>query len=118
MKLAILSRHKQCYSTQRLLEAAETRGHEATVLDTIQFSIELAQGSPELYHNSRLLDEFDAVIPRIGASITHFGTAVVRQFEQMDVFCANSSHGIANSCLLYTSPSPRDQRGSRMPSSA
>ena len=97
MKLAILSRHKQCYSTQRLLEAAETRGHEATVLDTIQFSIELAQGSPELYHNSRLLDEFDAVIPRIGASITHFGTAVVRQFEQMDVFCANSSHGIANS---------------------
>ncbi|MFK7767771.1 MAG: RimK family alpha-L-glutamate ligase [Mariniblastus sp.] len=97
MKLAILSRHPKCYSTQRLVEAATVRGHEAVVLDTLQFSIDLAEGSPELYHRSCLLEDFDAVVPRIGASITHFGTAVVRQFEQMDVFCANSSQGIANS---------------------
>ena len=97
MKLAILSRQQRCYSTQRLVEAAETRGHEAVVLDTLQFSIDLAQGSPELYYNSTLLEEYDVVVPRIGASITHFGIAVVRQFEQMDVFCANSSQGIANS---------------------
>jgi ribosomal protein S6--L-glutamate ligase len=63
----------------------------------LQFSIDLAEGNPQLFYRSNLLEDFDAVIPRIGASITHFGTAVVRQFEQMDVFCANSSHGIANS---------------------
>ncbi|APZ96258.1 RimK family alpha-L-glutamate ligase [Fuerstiella marisgermanici] len=97
MKLAILSRSLGCYSTRRLKEAALQRGHKVKVLNTIRFSIDLEQGSPDLYFRSKQLSNYDAVLPRIGASITYFGTAVVRQFEQMDVFCANSSAGITNS---------------------
>ncbi len=97
MKLGILSCSRTCYSTRRLREAAESRGHELKVLDTLKFGIDLQQGEPDLYFRGKQLSHYDAVLPRIGASITYFGTAVVRQFEQMDVFCANSSHGIANS---------------------
>ncbi len=97
MKLAIISRQPNCYSTRRLVESAKARTHEVEVLDTLKFSIDLAEGNPQLFYQSQCLGEFDAIIPRIAASITRFGTAVVRQFEQMDVFCANSSHGIANS---------------------
>ncbi|KAA5541111.1 RimK family alpha-L-glutamate ligase [Roseiconus nitratireducens] len=97
MKLAILSRSPKCYSTRRLKEAAQNRGHTAKVLDTMRFSIDLAKGDPDLYFRSKRLSHYDAVIPRIGASITYFGTAVVRQFEQMDVFTTCSSGGIANS---------------------
>ena len=97
MKLAILSRNRHCYSTRRLREAAEGRGHRVKVLDTLKFSIDLADGEPDLYFRSRPLSHYDAVLPRIGASITYYGTAVLRQFEQMDVFCANSSAGVANS---------------------
>ncbi|QDT67291.1 Ribosomal protein S6 modification protein [Planctomycetes bacterium MalM25] len=97
MKLAILSRNRACYSTRRLREAAESRGHTVKVLDTLKFSIDLAQGEPDLYFRSKLLSHYDAVLPRIGASITYYGTAVLRQFEQMDVFCTNPSWGLANS---------------------
>ena len=97
MKLAILSRNRTCYSTRRLREAAESRGHTVKVLNTLRFSIDLEEGRPELNYRSKRLSHYDAVLPRIGASITFFGTAVVRQFEQMDVFCANSSAGISNS---------------------
>jgi len=97
MKLAILSCSLGCYSTRRLREAAEQRGHEVKVLDTLKFSIDLQQGEPDLFWRQQRLSHYDAVLPRIGASITYFGTGVVRQFEQMDVFCANSSAGIANS---------------------
>ena len=97
MKLAILSRSQNCYSTQRLREAAVKRGHRVKVLDTLRFSIDLEQGIPDLYFRSKQLSHYDAVLPRIGASITYYGTAVVRQFEQMDVFTANSSAGISNS---------------------
>ena len=97
MKLAILSRNRHCYSTRRLREAAEHRGHKVKVLDTLKFAIDLAQGEPDLYFRQKHLSHYDAILPRIGASITYFGTAVVRQFEQMDVFSANSSAGIANS---------------------
>jgi ribosomal protein S6--L-glutamate ligase len=97
MKLAILSRNRNCYSSRRLREAAEGRGHTVRVLDTLKFSIDLTKGEPELFFRSKVLSEYDAVLPRIGASITYFGTAVVRQFEQMDVFVGNSSAGIANS---------------------
>ena len=79
------------------MQAATLRGHEVEVLDTLQFSIDLAQGSPRLFYQSQQVCDFDAVIPRIGSSITHFGTAVVRQFEQMDVFSAISSQGLSNS---------------------
>ncbi|MEO9591661.1 RimK family alpha-L-glutamate ligase [Rhodopirellula bahusiensis] len=97
MKLAILSCSPRCYSTRRLVEAAEQRGIKAKVLNTLKFAIDLAEGEPDLYYRSKQLSDYDGVLPRIGASITYFGTAVVRQFEQMDVFCANSSAGISNS---------------------
>lgn len=97
MKLAILSRGPKCYSTRRLREAADSRGHEVKVLDTLKFSIDLRRGSPNLFYRSKQLSTYDAVLPRVGASVTYFGTAVVRQFEQMDVYCANSSAGISNS---------------------
>ncbi|MCA9251644.1 MAG: 30S ribosomal protein S6--L-glutamate ligase [Phycisphaerae bacterium] len=97
MKLAILSCSPNCYSTRRLREAAEDRGHQAKVLNTLKFGIDLRQEEPDLFYRSRHLSHYDAVLPRIGASITYFGTAVVRQFEQMDVFCTNSSAGITNS---------------------
>ncbi|MEZ6151374.1 MAG: RimK family alpha-L-glutamate ligase [Pirellulaceae bacterium] len=97
MKLGILSCSPNCYSTRRLLEAAMQRGHKAKVLNTLKFAIDLEEGSPELYYNQKQLSDYDAMLPRIGASVTYFGTAVVRQFEQMDVFCCNSSAGISNS---------------------
>ncbi|MGA1204390.1 MAG: RimK family alpha-L-glutamate ligase [Opitutales bacterium] len=97
MKLAILSCGPRCYSTRRLREAAESRGHTVRVLNTLKFAIDLEQGEPDLYYRQKLLSHYDAVLPRIGASITYFGLAVVRQFEQMDVFCANSAAGIATS---------------------
>src|SRR5210317_2212832 len=97
MKLAILSCSPKAYSTRRLKEAAEQRGHKAKVLDTLKFAIDLKRGAPDLYFKQKQLDDYDAVLPRIGASITYYGTAVVRQFQEMDVFCANTAHGIANS---------------------
>ncbi|MCR9199896.1 MAG: RimK family alpha-L-glutamate ligase [Planctomycetaceae bacterium] len=97
MKLGILSCSPNCYSTRRLREAATQRGHHVKVLNTLKFSIDLKQAEPDLFFCGLQLSDYDAVIPRIGASITYFGTAVVRQFEQMDVFSANSSSGITNS---------------------
>lgn len=97
MKLAILSCSPNCYSTRRLYEAAEQRGFKVKVLNTLKFAIDLKQAEPDLYYLQKSLSDYDAVLPRIGASITYFGTAVVRQFEQMDIFCANSSAGISNS---------------------
>ena len=97
MQLAILSRSPTCYSTRRLREAATSRGHIVKVLNTLRFALDVAQGDPRLYYRGDLLTDYDAVIPRIGASITYFGTAVVRQFEQSDTFVANGSAGINNS---------------------
>ena len=97
MKLAILSAAPNCYSTARLKQAAEERGHKVKVLNTLRFSIELEKSEPNLLYRSKDLSQYDAIIPRIGASITYFGTAVVRQFEQMDVYTPNTSAGIGNS---------------------
>jgi ribosomal protein S6--L-glutamate ligase len=97
MKLAILSRGPKSYSTMRFKEAALQRGHDVKVLNTLKFAIDLQRGVPDLYYNQQSLSEYDAVLPRIGASITYYGTAVVRQFQEMDVFCANTAHGISNS---------------------
>ena len=97
MKLAILSRGPRSYSTRRLKEAALERNYDVKVLDTLKFAIDLEQGQPHLYFRQKLLSEYDAVLPRIGASITYYGTSVVRQFEEMDVFCANTANGITNS---------------------
>lgn len=95
MKIAILSRGKNLYSTRRLREAATQRGHKPRVLDTLKFGIDNEAGEPDLTYRGKPLSSYDAVIPRIGASITLYGTAVVRQFEQMGVFCMNSSQAIS-----------------------
>ncbi|CAN5240650.1 RimK family alpha-L-glutamate ligase [soil metagenome] len=96
MKLAILSRAPRSYSTQRLRAAALERGHVVKVLNTLRFAIDLSQEEPQLQYRGKPLSEYDAIIPRIGNSITYFGTAVVRQFEQMDVYTPNTANGISN----------------------
>ncbi len=97
MQLAILSRARNAYSTRRLVQAAEERGHDVRVLDTLRLTIDLAGDEPDMLYRGKPIDDFDAVIPRIGASITFYGLAVVRQFEQMDVYTPATAAGIANS---------------------
>jgi ribosomal protein S6--L-glutamate ligase len=97
MKLAILSRSPKAYSTARLKTAALERGHDCKVLNTLRFAIDLSGDEPDMQFRGKQLSDYDAVLPRIGASVTYFGTAVVRQFEQMDVYTPNTSNGIANS---------------------
>lgn len=97
LKLAILSRAPRSYSTQRLRTAAADRGHQVKVLNTLRFGIDLSGELPDLQFRGRTLSAYDAVLPRIGNSITYFGTAVVRQFEQMDVYTPNTAAGISNS---------------------
>jgi ribosomal protein S6--L-glutamate ligase len=96
MRIAILSRAPRAYSTQRLKAAALQRGHDVRVLDTLRFAIDLSGEEPDLQYRGRPLSDYDAILPRIGNSITYFGTAVVRQFEQMDVYTPNTSNGISN----------------------
>ena len=97
MKLGILSCGPNSYSTKRFVEAAKQRDHKVRVLNTLKFAIDLQQGNPDLYYRQKVLSDYDAVLPRIGASITYYGTAVVRQFQEMDIFCGNTATGISNS---------------------
>lgn len=97
MKIAILSQGPRLYSTRRIREAAEARGHKVRVLDPLKFSLDVETKKPHVYYREKRVEKFNAVIPRIGASITFFGTAVVRQYEQMGVFCLNNSGAIATS---------------------
>lgn len=97
MKVAILSRAPKSYSTQRLRAAALERGHDAKVLNTLRFAIDLSGSEPDLMYRGKRLSDYDAILPRIGASITFYGLSVVRQFEQMDVYTPNTAAGIANS---------------------
>ena len=97
MKIAILSRNKKLYSTRRLVEAAEAAGHEVRVIDTLRCYMSIASHKPEIHIKGSVLEGFDAVIPRIGASITFYGTAVVRQFEMMGTFPLNESVAISRS---------------------
>ena len=97
MRIVILSRQPALYSTRVLREAAEKRGHEVRVLDTLQFDIRVSRQNPELFYQGEPVQGVDAVIPRIGASITIFGLAVVRQFEMKGVYCVNESQAIARS---------------------
>lgn len=97
MKIGILSRNGQLYSTRRLVEAAEIRGHEVTVIDHLRCNLVMEQKNPEVYYKGDLLTGFDAIIPRIGASVTFYGAAVVRQFEMMKVFSATESQALLRS---------------------
>ena len=97
MKIAILSRNPKLYSTMRLVEAAQARGHEVVVLDHLKCDLIIEAGQPAIMYKGVLLSGFDAVIPRIGASVTFYGTAVVRQFEMMKVKSAVGSQAIVRS---------------------
>jgi len=97
MRLAILSRSLSIYSTKRLYEAALDRGFECDVIDHAKCSVIIQQGIPEILYQGRILEGYTAVVPRIGASMTFFGTAVVRQFEVQGVWVANSSQSIVRS---------------------
>src|SRR6516162_3225895 len=97
MRLVILSRQPSLYSTRVLVEAAQQRGHDVSVLDTLQFDIRVSRQNPELLYQGAPVGPVDAVIPRIGASITFYGLAVVRQFEMLGVYCLNESQAIARS---------------------
>jgi ribosomal protein S6--L-glutamate ligase len=94
VKIAILSRNKKLYSTQKLVEAAEKRGHTVRVIDVLRCYMNIAPKSPEIHYRGEKLEHFDAVIPRIGASVTFYGAAVVRQFEVMGTYCVNESVAI------------------------
>ncbi|MBI2485637.1 MAG: 30S ribosomal protein S6--L-glutamate ligase [Deltaproteobacteria bacterium] len=97
MKIAVLSRNEKLYSTRRLIKAAKDRGHKAEVIDFLKCYFVIEKGNPEIYYNGAKLTGIDAVIPRIGASRTFYGTAVIRQFEMMNIFCANESQAITRS---------------------
>ncbi len=97
MRIAILSRNRKLYSTRRLVEACEERGHEVRVLDTLKCYMDIASRRPSVHYRGEELPPFDAVIPRIGASITFYGTAVVRQFEMMGTYSLNESVAISRS---------------------
>jgi ribosomal protein S6--L-glutamate ligase len=97
MKIGILSRNAKLYSTRRLVEAAEQRGHEVRVIDSLRCYMNITTRHPEIHYKGEVLDGFDAVIPRIGASITFYGTAVLRQFEMMGVYPLNESVALTRS---------------------
>jgi ribosomal protein S6--L-glutamate ligase len=97
MKLAMLARNPSLYSHRRIVEAARTRGHEIEVINTLHVHMNITSSRPTLWHGGRQLPHYDAVIPRIGASITHYGLAVLRQFEVQGVFPLNESVAIGRS---------------------
>ncbi|NVK63347.1 MAG: 30S ribosomal protein S6--L-glutamate ligase [Flavobacteriales bacterium] len=97
LQIAILSRNVKLYSTQRLIEAAKKRGHEVIIVDPLQCQIEIEKKNPRIYYKGKYLDDVDAIIPRVGASITFYGTAVVRQFEMRKVFSVVESQALVRS---------------------
>ena len=97
MNIFILSRNKNLYSTSRLVEAGNKLGHNVRVVDYMRCYMNITSRKPTIFYGGESLGKADAVIPRIGASNTFYGTAVVKQFEMMDSYCVNTSDAIANS---------------------
>ncbi|MBE94727.1 30S ribosomal protein S6--L-glutamate ligase [Marinobacter sp.] len=97
MKIAILSRNRHLYSTRRLVEEGINRGHEVKVIDCLHCSMNINSADPKIHYHEEVLEDFDVVVPRIGASVTFYGTAVLRQFEMMGVFPVNESVAITRS---------------------
>jgi len=97
MKIAILSRNPQLYSTRRLVNGARRRGHSVSVIDPLRCYMNITPTTPEIHYRGKPLTGFDAVIPRIGTSVTYYGLAVLRQFEAMGVVVLNSSTAVARS---------------------
>ncbi|MEE2000677.1 30S ribosomal protein S6--L-glutamate ligase [Alkalimonas sp. MEB108] len=115
MKIAILSRNPKLYSTKRLVEAAQQRGHEVRVIDALRCYMNITSHNPEIHYKGEVLTGFDAVIPRIGASITFYGTAVLRQFEMMNVYPLNESVAISRSRDKLRSLQLLSRRGIGLP---
>ncbi|MBV6639755.1 MAG: 30S ribosomal protein S6--L-glutamate ligase [Cyclobacteriaceae bacterium] len=118
MKIAVLSRNPKLYSTKRLMEAIKLRGHEGRVIDHLNCDIVMDEKGPTIYYKGEKLTNIDAVIPRIGASVTFYGTAVVRQFEMMKVFSAVDSLAITRSRDKLRSLQILSRSGIRMPKTA
>ncbi|WP_040280532.1 30S ribosomal protein S6--L-glutamate ligase [Psychroserpens damuponensis] len=97
MNIVILSRNANLYSTDRLVQEARSRGHKVEIIDPLKCDIIIEKEKPTIYYNDRYLDYVDAIIPRIGASVTFYGCAVVRQFEEMGVFTIATSDAIQRS---------------------
>ena len=118
MKIAVLSRDEKLYSTSRLVEAIKQRGHTGVVIDHLKCDIVMDDNGPSIFYKGELLDDIDAVIPRIGASVTFYGTAVVRQFEMMKVFSAIDSLAITRSRDKLRSLQILSRKGVGMPKTA
>lgn len=115
MKIAILSRNRHLYSTRRLIEVAEMRGHEVHVIDVLRCYMNISSKSPSIHFEGQDLKGFDAVIPRIGASVTSYGTAVLRQFEVMGVYPVIESVALARSRDKLRSLQLLSRKGIGMP---
>ncbi|MGE0621646.1 MAG: 30S ribosomal protein S6--L-glutamate ligase [Pseudomonadales bacterium] len=120
MKIAILSRNRKLYSTKRLVEAATVRGHQVRVLDHMHCYMDITSERPSIHYRDEEFfpDDFDVVIPRIGASVTFYGAAVVRQFEAMKTYCVNGSVAITRSRDKLRSLQMLSQRGVGIPNTA
>lgn len=118
MKIAVLSRNKNLYSTRRLIEAIEQKGHVGVVMDHLKCDIVMDEKGPNIYFNGSTVNDIDAVIPRIGASVTFYGTAVVRQFEMKKVFSAVDSLAITRSRDKLRSLQILSRAGVGMPKTA
>ena len=115
MKIAILSRKKDLYSTQRLVQASRDRGHQADTIDTLRCYMNITSSQPTIHYKGNELKHYDAVIPRIGASINFYGAAVVRQLEMMGVFCVNDSVAITRARDKLRSLQLLSKKGIGMP---
>ena len=115
MKIAILSRNSRLYSTRRLVEAAEARGHFARVVDPLRCYMNIAAHKPEIHYKGAELEHFDAIVPRIGTSVTFYATSVLRQFEMMGVFPLNESVAISRSKDKLRSLQLLSRKGVGMP---
>ena len=115
MKIAILSRNRKLSSTRRLVDAAEQQGHDVRVIDVLRCYMNITSLRPTIHYGGAVLEGFDAVIPRIGASVTFYGTAVLRQFEMMNVFPLNESVAVTRSRDKLRSAQLLARKGIGMP---
>ncbi|MFW0079309.1 MAG: 30S ribosomal protein S6--L-glutamate ligase [Coxiella endosymbiont of Haemaphysalis qinghaiensis] len=115
MKIAILSTKQELYSTQRIKAAALMRGHQVKIINTLRCYMSLSHEKPSIHYMGKELTTYDAIVPRIGSSITFYGTAVVRQFEMMGTFCLNSSIAITRSRDKFRSLQFLSRKGIDLP---
>lgn len=115
MKIGILSRNGNLYSTRRLVEACEAKGHTVQVIDTLKCYMDITSSSPAVWYHGEKLEGFDAIIPRIGASITHYGLAVIRQFEMMGAYTVTESIALGRSRDKLRSLQLLSRKGIGMP---